>query len=398
MNYNVVIIGGGIVGLATAYHLAQQFPTKSIVVLEKETDIATHQTGRNSGVIHSGIYYKPGSLKAKNCREGKRTLIAFCEKEGVAFNMCGKVIVAVTEDERPRLKAIYERGQENQVACELIGKDRLHELEPHTSGLEAVYVPEAGIVDYVAVSRRLSENVKAKGNEVVLSAEVRGIHSRADRVTLDTAAGEFTADYVINCAGLYSDHVARLSGQDPEVRIIPFRGEYYELKPHARHLCHALIYPVPDPAFPFLGVHFTLMIDGSVECGPNAVFAFAREGYTFGKVNIRELLETLTYPGFLRLAGKHWKMGAFETWRSLSKRSFLKSLRRLIPEINKEDLDVSPAGVRAQAIARDGDIVDDFLIKESERVINVCNAPSPAATACLNIGSHIVGRLASRFS
>ncbi|HMB90024.1 MAG TPA: L-2-hydroxyglutarate oxidase [Rhodothermales bacterium] len=397
MQYDVAIIGGGIVGLATAYHLAQQYPAQSLVVLEKEADLATHQTGRNSGVIHSGIYYAPGSLKAENCREGKRRLVAFCEREGVVYDMCGKVIVAVNEDERPRLHAIYQRGQENRVACELIGPERLRELEPHAVGVEAIYVPEAGIVDYVGVSRRLAEIIRQKEHTILTSAGVSGMEPTAEGIVLETAAGEVAARYVVNCAGLYADRVAQMSGQPTEVQVVPFRGEYFELKPEARHLCRNLIYPVPDPAFPFLGVHFTRMIDGRVECGPSAVLAFAREGYTLGIIHWRELAEIARYRGFMRLARRHWQKGIQEIRQSMSKRYYLKALRHLIPEVMLDDLEKPRAGVRAQALTPSGEMVQDFLIQETERVVNVLNAASPAATAALNVGEHIAERLAVRF-
>lgn len=397
MTYDVAIVGGGIVGLATAHHLARQYPNRSVVVLEKEAEVAAHQTGRNSGVIHSGIYYRPGSLKAENCREGKRRLVAFCEAHGVAYDMCGKVIVAAVEEERARLEAIHARGRQNRIACELIGPERLAELEPHARGVAAIHVPEAGIVDYVGVCRVLAEQIQQHGHALRTRAEVFEMAQRNGHVTLATTSGEVTARYVINCAGLYSDHVARMSGQDPEVQIVPFRGEYYELKPHARHLVRDLIYPVPDPAYPFLGVHFTRMVDGSIECGPSAIVAFAREGYTFGEVNARELVETLTYPGFVRLAARHWRKGVLELKQSLSRRAYLRALRHLIPEITLDDLEPAPAGVRAQAITPQGELVDDFLIKETERVVNVCNAASPAATASLNVGRLVAETLAVRF-
>ena len=397
MTYDVAIVGGGIVGLATAYRLLEAHPDKRALVLEKEPQIAAHQTGRNSGVIHSGVYYKPGSLKAENCREGKRALIDFCERHGVAYEMCGKVIVAVEEEERPGLARIYERGQQNRVACEMIGRERLAELEPYTAGIEAIHVPEAGIVDYKGFCVRLAELLQEGGHEVRTRAEVRAMRSENGHVALETTSGDVRARHVVNCAGLYSDRVAQMSGQDPGVQVVPFRGEYYKLTPEAERFCRTLIYPVPDPAFPFLGVHFTKMVRGGVECGPNAVLAFAREGYTFGEVRLRELAETLSYPGFVRLAAKHWKTGLGEMWRSLSKRAFVRSLQRLIPAVQEEDLEKAPAGVRAQAITPDGDLVDDFLIKETDRVVNVCNAASPAATASLNVGRLIVDRLATRF-
>ncbi len=395
--YDVAIIGGGIVGLATAYQLTEQHPQRSLVVLEKEDRLAMHQSGRNSGVIHSGIYYTPGSLKAVNCREGRRRLVDFCEREGVAYEMCGKVIVAVDETERPRLHAIEERGRQNEITCERIGPEALREREPHVAGVEALYVAEAGIVDFGGVCARLAEIVQQRGQVVMTQARVHGMRPGKGGVTLETARGVVEARYVVNCAGLYADRVARMSGPTPEVKIVPFRGEYYTLKPKARRLCRHLIYPVPDPAFPFLGVHFTRMIDGRVECGPSAVLAFAREGYTFGTVNLRDLAETITYRGFLRLGRKHWKTGLAEMRRSLSKKYYFKSLQRLIPAIRLADLEPSPAGVRAQALTPEGELFHDFLLTETERVVNVINAASPAATASLNVGRHIVARLATRF-
>ncbi|MEX0746803.1 MAG: L-2-hydroxyglutarate oxidase [Rhodothermales bacterium] len=398
MTYDVAIIGAGIVGLATARNISDRYPELSLIVLEKEKEIARHQTGRNSGVIHSGIYYRPGSLKARNCREGRKALIEFCEAENVAFDMCGKVIVAVEEDELPLLRDIHERGRQNGIRCELIGRNRLLELEPHAAGLQAIYVPDAGIVDFPGVARRLSEIITARGHRLLTEAGVQGMHSDSGDVVLETMQGDVRARHVVSCAGLHADRVARMSGQNPDMKIVPFRGEYYELRSEARYLCRNLIYPVPDPAFPFLGVHFTRMIDGRIECGPNAVLAFAREGYRFGTVNPAELAETLAYRGFRRLARRHWRKGAFEMWRSLSKRAFLKTLQRLIPEVKIDDLNGSRAGVRAQAVLPNGDLADDFVIKESGRVLNVCNAPSPAATASLKIGEEIVDRLASHFT
>lgn len=397
MTYDIAIIGGGCVGLATAYHLTEQYPEKRVVVLEKEREVAFHQTGRNSGVIHSGIYYRPGSLRAENCREGKRRLVRFCEREGVAYEMCGKVIVAATEEERPRLHAIHVRGRQNGIACERIGPERLRELEPHVRGVEALHVPEAGIADYKGLTVRLAEIVQERGHEVRTGTAVRDLHRRDRTLTVETSSGDVEARYVVNCAGLYADRVAQMSGQPPQVQVLPFRGEYYELKPEARHLCRNLIYPTPDPALPFLGVHFTRMVDGTVECGPSAVLAFAREGYTFGQVDARELLEMLTFPGLLRLARRHWRTGLAEIFQSLSKQYYLRALRHLIPEITADDLLPSPSGVRAQAVTRQGDLVDDFLIRETDRVVNVLNAASPAATASLNVGRLVGERLARRF-
>lgn len=393
---DVAIIGGGIVGLATAYRLSEQSPELQITVLEKETELAEHQTGRNSGVLHTGVYYQPGSMKAANCREGKRAMEEFCRTEGIDYDICGKVIVAVDESELPALQKIYERGQANNVKCELIDAERLRELEPHAAGIKAIHVPEAGIVNYRQVCRKLAEIITERGGQVLTGALVTAINPTESRVTLASNVGELEAKYVVNCAGLHCDRVARLGGQKPSAQIVPFRGEYYELKPEAHHLCRTLIYPVPDPSFPFLGVHFTRMIEGGVECGPNAVLAFAREGYRKSNVNVYDLWEAVTYPGFVKLAMKYWRVGAGEMWRSFSKAAFVKALQRLVPDIRSEHLVTAPAGVRAQAVARDGKMVDDFLIDESERIINVGNAPSPAATASLNIGKVIAEKLGGR--
>lgn len=384
----IVIVGGGIVGLATAWRLSDRDDVE-VVVLEKEDAVAQHQTGRNSGVLHSGIYYKPGSLKATNCRAGKLEMESFCEAEGIAYERCGKVIVAVDERELPALERIHERGIANGVACERIGPDRLREIEPHVAGIAAIHVPEAGIVDYRGVCDRLAAILRERGHEVRLGARVLRIRSGGSRRVVETTAGELDADLVVNCGGLHCDRIARASGVASGPRIVPFRGEYYVLKPEATHLCRHLIYPVPDPNFPFLGVHFTRMVEGGVECGPNAVLAFAREGYTFGTVDLRDLVETLGYGGFHRLALKHWRSGLGEMWRSLSKAAFVKSLQRLVPEIRSEQIVPAPAGVRAQAVNRDGSMVDDFQILEAEGVVHVLNAPSPAATASLNIGRHV---------
>jgi L-2-hydroxyglutarate oxidase len=395
---DVVIIGGGIVGLATAYQLTRELPGRRVVVLEKEAELALHQTGHNSGVLHSGIYYKPGSLKAINCRQGKRLMEEFCAAEGISYEICGKVIVALDDSELPAMQRIFERGQANGVVCEVIGRERLTELEPHTAGIQAIHVPETGIVDYKQVCQRLAERVRERDGQVLTSARVTQIDRSADRVIVTTATGQFEVQQVVNCAGLYCDRVTAMSGQKPDVKIVPFRGEYFELKPDATHLCKNLIYPVPDPNFPFLGVHFTRMIEGGVECGPNAVLAFAREGYRKTDFNLADMAETFTYPGFLKLAAKYWKTGLGEMWRSASKSAFVKALQRLVPEIRAEHLEAAPAGIRAQAVAPDGSTVDDFLIQEADRVINVNNAPSPGATASLNIGKTIVERLVPRLA
>ena len=395
---DIAILGCGIVGLATGYQLLRRYPGKSLVLLEKEAGLAQHQTGRNSGVMHSGIYYKPGSLKAINCREGRKALEQFCIEEKVAHEICGKVIVAIDESELPRLEKIFERGQANGVKCEIIGPERLRELEPHTAGIRAIHVPEAGIVDYRGVCDRLAQHIEEGGGKILTKARVTAMRPDGEAIVIASEAVEVRANYVINCTGLYSDRVTAMSGAPPKDKIVPFRGEYFELVPEAEHLCRNLIYPVPDPAFPFLGVHFTRMALGGVECGPNAVLAFAREGYHLTDVNLRDLFESLTFPGFLRMAKRHWRMGIGELWRSISKRAFVKALQRLIPEIRSEHMHSSPAGVRAQALTPDGSLVDDFEFIENGRVLNVLNAPSPAATASLNIGRLIVDRLEARIS
>lgn len=392
-NYDIVIAGGGIVGLATAYQLMCRDEGKSVCILEKEQELAMHQTGHNSGVLHTGIYYRPGSLKAINCREGKRAMQAFCTAEGIPFEICGKVIVAVDEAEVPRLQVIYERGEANGVRCELIDATRLAQLEPHARGVRAIHVPEAGIINYRAVCQRLADRLRERGAQIRVNCRVLRIESRPHSVRIQTSSAEIEARYLVNCTGLHSDRVTRLSGQTPPAKIVPFRGEYYALKPAAYALCRNLIYPVPDPNFPFLGVHFTRMIDGSVECGPNAVLACAREGYRKRDIHLPDLMESLTYPGFLRLARKYWRTGLGEIWRSISKRAFVRALQRLVPDIRAEHLQPAPAGVRAQAVTPDGAMVDDFLIQRHDRIVNVCNAPSPAATSSLNIGSMIAEQI-----
>jgi len=396
--FDLAIIGGGIVGLATAYQFTNRFPGRRVLVLEKEARVAEHQTGHNSGVLHSGIYYKPGSLKALTCRAGQKAMEAFCAAEGIAHEICGKVIVAVSDTDLPALQRIYERGVANGVSCELVGSARLAELEPHSAGVRAIHVPETGIVNYRQVCERLADRVRDAGGEVVFGAKVGAVSHAPDGVTALTTAGEFTARQLVNCAGLHSDRVARFTGRDPGAQVVPFRGEYYALKPAAQTFCRNLIYPTPDPQFPFLGVHFTRMIEGGVECGPNAVLAFGREAYRFFALNFRDLAETLTYRGFLRMARKHWRMGLGEMWRSLNKAAFVRALQRLVPDIRAEHLEAVPAGIRAQMIAPDGALVDDFLILEAERVVSVCNTPSPAATASLRIGEVIVDRLVPRFA
>jgi L-2-hydroxyglutarate oxidase len=394
---DVCIIGGGIVGLATGYQLLKKFPKKKIVVLEKEDALAKHQTGHNSGVLHSGIYYKPNSLKATNCRMGKKVMEQFCEEEEIEHELCGKVIVALNEEELPRMEKIFERGLANGVNCEIISREKLLEIEPHAAGIQAIHVPECGIVNYKQVCLRMGEIITEKQGVILLGKSALKIDSTPTEIIIHTNSESIHASYLINCAGLHSDRVTQMGGNKAPAKIIPFKGEYYELTDNAKHLCKNLIYPVPDPQFPFLGVHFTRMIDGTVECGPNAVLAFGREAYGKFDLNLKDLLESVFYPGFQKMALKHWKMGWGEMWRSYNKSAFVKALQRLIPEIEGKHLHSVPAGIRAQAVSPGGEMVDDFLIQENKRIINVCNAPSPAATASLNIGNTIVGNLSSRF-
>ena len=385
------VIGGGIVGLATAYRLSQKCPEQTIVVIEKEDGLAKHQTGRNSGVLHSGIYYKPGSLKAKICRQGKLAMEKFCKEHGIDYELCGKVIVATSKEEVGRLDAIYDRGKANGVNCELIPKERLKEIESYANGVAAVHVPECGIVNYRQVCNKLGELLQRESNHQILLGEtVLKIEQSVGEVVVQTDNYSIRTEYVVNCGGLHSDRITKLGGQKPSAKIIPFKGEYYFLSEEAEKFCNHLIYPVPDPKFPFLGVHFTRMIEGGVECGPNAVLAFGREAYEKFDLNATDLLESIIYPGFQIMAMKHWKMGWGEMWRSFSKAAFVRALQKLVPSIQAEHLTPAPAGIRAQAVARNGSLVDDFLIQKNERVINVCNAPSPAATASLNIAEEIV--------
>jgi L-2-hydroxyglutarate oxidase len=389
----LAVIGGGIIGLATARELRRRFPRATVVVLEKESRVAAHQTGHNSGVIHSGIYYAPGSLKARLCRAGSTSMVAFCREQGVPVQVCGKLIVATEPAELPRLQALLERGLANGLQVRRLDPGEVRQREPHVRALAAIGVPSTGIVDFRQVCEALRKLVEADGVELRLGAEVRGLARVDGALLLRTSAGEVRAGYLVNCAGLHSDRLARAAGADPGARIVPFRGEYYELVPGRRELVNGLVYPVPDPAFPFLGVHLTRMIDGSVHLGPNAVPAGRREGYRKGALSARDLVATATWPGFWRLARRYWRTGSREIWRSLSKRAFVAEARRLLPDLGPGDLEPAAAGVRAQALARDGKLVDDFLIVEAERATHVCNAPSPAATASLEIARHVVDRM-----
>jgi (S)-2-hydroxyglutarate dehydrogenase len=396
--YDFAVIGGGIVGLATAYAIRTQHPTATLVVLEKESDWAHHQTGHNSGVIHSGIYYKPGSFKARFCRAGNRSMVEFCERHSIPFEICGKVIVATQASELPQLDQLYERGTQNSLRVKRIGADELQEIEPHVAGLAAIRVFDAGIVNYKAVCQTLARLLGESGCVLRLNHKVTAITQSAQQVEIVANDTALNARLVINCAGLHCDRIATLSGVDPELQIVPFRGEYFELRPERRHLVKHLIYPVPNPDFPFLGVHFTRMIGGHVEAGPNAVLALAREGYRKTDIDFADLRETLGFSGFRTLSRRYWKEGMQEMWRSISKGAFVRSLQQLIPEITAADLEPAPAGIRAQALKADGSLVDDFHIISNERCLHVCNAPSPAATASLEIGKHIAGLVAGMTS
>jgi (S)-2-hydroxyglutarate dehydrogenase len=391
--HDYAIIGGGIVGLATAVALGNKHPRARILVLEKEKDLAQHQTGRNSGVIHSGIYYKPGSLKARFAREGNRSMVEFCREHGIKHEVCGKVIVATKASELPLLDNLFQRGLNHGLAVARLTPEQVQEIEPHAHCLAGIEVPSTGIVNYREVSAKYLELIKSNGGMMQYDARVERLHQVNGTQVIQTARGEFEAGFVINCAGLFSDRVTRLSGLEPRAKIIPFRGEYYELVPERRYLVNSLVYPVPNPDFPFLGVHFTRMIDESVHAGPNAVLAFKREGYRRTDINCADLFETITFPGFWKLARKYYRDGMMEMVRSVSKRAFVKSLQKLIPEVTEDDLVPAHSGVRAQALMPDGKLVDDFLIVNGKNSIHVCNAPSPAATASLEIGRFIANQL-----
>jgi L-2-hydroxyglutarate oxidase len=399
MTYDVVIVGGGIVGLASALRILEQRPATRLLLLEKEEELAQHQTGHNSGVIHSGLYYKPGSQKARQCREGYRELIEFCAEEGVSHEICGKIVVASTIAELDSLEELHRRGTANGLTgLRRLAKEEITEFEPHCVGVRGLFVPQTGIVDYVVVARRMGEKIRALGGEIAVGEFVEKICRRGTGVEIVTRSATRDAKVALTCAGLHSDRLARQSDPRLPLRIVPFRGEYFVLVPEARHLINNLIYPVPDPELPFLGVHFTRMLGGGIECGPNAVFAFAREGYRKSDFNVRDTFETLAWPGFRTVAKRYWRSGLEEFRRSLSKGAFTKALQRLVPAIREEHLMPGGAGVRAQACSREGLLLDDFHIVDAGTVLHLCNAPSPAATASLAIGRGlartIVGRLA----
>lgn len=393
---DLAVIGGGIVGLATAWRIQQSHPDLRIVLLEKEDGLARHQTGHNSGVVHSGIYYQPGSLKARLCVTGVEMLRAFCAEHGVRYERCGKVITAIDQDEVPRLEKLFDRGVDNGVPeLRRIDGDEIHEIEPHAVGIAGIHSPNTAIVDYPGVSEVLGRLLEEGGATIMLGAPVTGIVSDTSGHVLQTPRGEVRADRLLSCAGLHADRIARLAGLEPDVRVVPFRGEYWYLRPERTHLVNGLIYPVPNPDLPFLGVHLTKMVDGSVEAGPNAVPAFAREGYRFLDVSLADLADTLSFPGSWRLGARFWQTGAFEIYRSLRPSVFLTSVRRLMPELREGDLVRGGSGVRAQAVDRQGKLVDDFSILRTDNALHVLNAPSPAATASLAIGRYLADDMAS---
>jgi L-2-hydroxyglutarate oxidase len=397
-DFDITIIGGGIVGLATALALKSQFPKYSLSVVEKEAEVASHQTGHNSGVIHAGIYYRPGSNKAKLCVEGARLLMEFCDDNGVSYDRCGKLIVATEETELPRLQALYERGTANGIqGLEMIEPERVREIEPHAKAVRALYSPNTAITDFQQVAKAMAAKISDTDGRIFLSSRVSAINRLDGVFNLETAGSTLRCRNLINCSGLYADAIAKMAGLHPKALIIPFRGEYYSLSPEC-HLVRGLIYPVPDPEFPFLGVHFTKRINGGYEAGPNAVLAFAREGYGFWNICWKDLLAMFRFGGFWAMARRHWRIQAYELYRSLSRRVFLHALQKLVPELRDTDLAPGGSGVRAQVVTAEGALVDDFLIVEAPNTISVLNAPSPAATASIAIGRHIANLASKSFN
>lgn len=394
MMYDFILIGGGIVGLATAFRILETKPKGKLLLLEKEHGLGRHQTGHNSGVLHAGLYYKPGSLKAKLAVEGLRQMVDFCQKHKVPHEQCGKIVVATEKEELPRLEKLFERGTSNGLkGLRKLGPEQIREIEPHAAGLAAIHVPEEGIVGYAAVVEAMAGEIRRLGGEIRTGNSVEGLRGAGGRWKIKTSTGEFEAKQVVACAGLHSDRVVSRSGMKPSAKIMPFRGEYYMIRKERQSLVRNLIYPVPDPQFPFLGVHFTRMIAGGVEAGPNAVLALAREGYGWGNINLRDLAESLSFPGLWKFMMKYPSICSYEIWRSINRKEFCRSLQKLVPEIQEEDLESGSAGVRAQAMSADGALVEDFSFVEGPGILHVVNAPSPAATASLAIGEEIVRRL-----
>jgi L-2-hydroxyglutarate oxidase len=394
MKTDIIIIGGGIVGLSTAYQLLQLNPDLTVTILEKENAVAKHQTGNNSGVIHSGIYYKPGSLKAQNCLRGYDMLIDFCKAQNIEYDLCGKIIVAIKPEEIGGLEALYQRGIQNGLSgLRFLSKDEIKQYEPNCVGIKGVFVPQTGIVDYKQIAVKLAENINLNANgSIILNSKIQAIVGNEHGAVVHTDTERYEARLVINCAGLYCDKVAAMAGENLNMKIIPFRGEYYAIKPEKAHLVKNLIYPVPDPNFPFLGVHFTRRISGEIEAGPNAVFAFQREGYKKTDFKWSEFWDSISFAGFRKVASKYWKTGLGEYHRSYFKPAFVKALQQLVPSITEDDLIPAGAGVRAQACDKDGGLIDDFYIQESTSFIHVLNAPSPAATSSLSIGLEVAER------
>jgi (S)-2-hydroxyglutarate dehydrogenase len=394
MNHDAVIVGGGIVGLATAYRLLEARPQTQLLLLEKESKLAAHQTGNNSGVLHSGLYYKPGSEKVRLSVSGLQQMVAFCREHGIAHEQCGKIVVATSEDELPRLENLWQRGNANGLqGLRKLAPEQIREIEPHAAGIAAIHVPQEGIVDYPGVCEKLGGLIQKNGGGIHLNTRVLKITSDGSERIVETSAGTFRAKFVVTCGGLHSDRLVTVSGQKPSAKIIPFRGEYFQIKKERQFLVRNLIYPVPDPKFPFLGVHFTRLIHGGIEAGPNAVLAFAREGYRWTNINLRDLTESLCFPGLWKFLAAYPSMCGYEIRRSLSKKEFCRSLQKLVPEIREEDLETGGSGVRAQAMMPDGRLVEDFHFEEMPGILHVVNAPSPAATASLAIGSKIVERV-----
>jgi (S)-2-hydroxyglutarate dehydrogenase len=397
MNFDIIVVGGGIVGLATAYRLLERRPAAKLLLLEKESKLAAHQTGNNSGVLHAGLYYKPGSEKARLSVEGLRQMVKFCRQHNIAHDICGKIVVATSPAELPRLDALWERGNANGLeGLRKLAANQIREIEPHAAGIAAIHVPQEGIVDYHAVCEKLGARIRESGGEIRLNARVLKLTAASGQWIAETSAGDFRATMIVTCGGLHSDRLVKAAGGRPAAKIVPFRGEYYTIKKERRHLVRNLIYPVPDSKFPFLGVHFTRLIHGGIEAGPNAVLAFAREGYKWSNFNARDLAESLCFPGLWRFLAKYPSMCGYEIRRSLSRAEFCRSLQKLVPEIRVADLEPGGAGVRAQAMTRDGNLVEDFHYEEQPGILHVVNAPSPAATAALAIGSRIAERVSAQ--